>query len=307
MKVSVAIPVYRSEKTLRVLVPRLIETLKGMGAQAEIVCVDDRSPDGSWAVLKELKDKHPELKIARLVRNAGQHSAVLCALTLSTGDIVVTMDDDLQHPPEEVPKLVRAVENGPELVIGAYEGAKQHSAFRNLGGKVVDATLRRIFKLDRSFELTSFRAISRPLVDRVRSSYSAFPYITALLLSHSSSFSNVPVRHEPRREGTSNYSFTKSLALASNLIFTYSSYPAIFISSLCGLVFVLLLGYSSYVFYFALVNGATVAGWTSTILAVTFLNALVLLGLALLSLYVSRMYLQISGLRSAFSIESVHE
>lgn len=306
MKVSVAIPVYNSEKTLRLLVPRLIEAIRGMGHTSEIVCVDDRSRDASWTVLQELKAVHPGLKIARLARNSGQHSAVLCALTLSTGDIVVTMDDDLQHPPEEVPKLVRAVEDGPELVIGAYDD-KKHSAFRNLGGRMVDSVLRRIFKLDSSIELTSFRAMSRPLVDRVKATYSAYPYITALLLSHSSSFSNVSVRHAPRQEGKSNYNLTKSLKLAATLIFTYSSYPAIFITALCAFVFVLLLAYSAYILHMAVVGGTSMPGWASTILAVTFLNGLVLLGLALLSFYISRMYLQISGLRSAFSIERIHE
>lgn len=306
MKVSVAIPVYNSDKTLRQLVPRLVEAVRGMGHAPEIVCVDDRSLDASWAVLQELKAAHPELKIARLARNSGQHSAVLCALTLSTGDIVVTMDDDLQHPPEEVPKLVRAVEGGPELVIGAYDG-KKHSAFRNLGGRMVDAVLRRIFKLDSSVELTSFRAMSRPLVDRAKATYSAYPYITALLLSHSSSFANVTVRHAPRQEGKSNYNLVKSLKLAATLVFTYSSYPALFITALCALVFVLLLAYSLFILHMAIFSGTTMPGWASTILAVTFLNALVLLGLALLSFYISRMYLQITGLRSAFSIERIVE
>jgi polyisoprenyl-phosphate glycosyltransferase len=307
LKVSVAIPVYKSTKTLQPLVSRLITAIEGMGHSAEIVCVDDHSPDDSWRTLTELKAVHPQLKIARLAKNSGQHNAVLCAFTLVTGDVVVTMDDDLQHPPEEVPKLVRAVENGPELVIGAYEGTKKHSKVRNAGGGVVDSTLRRIFHLDRSVELTSFRAMSRSLVDRVKNTYTAYPYITAMLLSHSGSFVNVTVRHEPRQEGRSGYTMSKSLKLALNLILTYSSYPAILISSLCASVFVALVGYSSYTLYVALVAGRSVPGWTSTILAVTFLNGLVLLGLALLSFYISRMYLQITGLRSAFSIEWIHE
>lgn len=306
MKVSVALPVYKSEKTLPILIPRLITTIRGMGHDAEIVCVDDCSPDGSWGVLTDLKRAHSELKIVRLARNSGQHSAILCALTLSTGDIIVTMDDDLQHPPEEVPKLVRAVEEGPELVVGSYDG-KKHSKMRNLSGGFIDALIRRIFKLERSFELTSFRALSRPLVDRVKGTFTTYPYITALLLSHSSSILNVPVRHEPRSEGKSNYTLYKSIKLAANLLFSYSSYPALFITGMCGLVFVLLGIYSIYVLRMALTTGATLPGWASTILAVTFLNGLVLFGLAVMSFYISRMYLQITGLRRAYSIERIHE
>ncbi len=305
-KITVAIPVYNSEATLRELVTGLLEVLREAGHQPEIVCVDDRSRDKSWAVLSELKAEHPELKIARLVKNSGQHNAILCALTLSSGDVVVTMDDDLQHPPSEVPKLVDAVLDGTDLVIGAYD-TKKHSSGRNVGGGLVDGVLRRIFKLDAAVALTSFRAMSRALVDRVKATYTAYPYITALLLSHASNVSNVRVRHDARREGKSNYDLGKSLRLALNLVLTYSSYPAVFISTVCGLVFLLLFLSSAYILYTALVHGTSVQGWTSTILAVTLLNGLVLLGLALVSFYISRMYLHITGLRSTFSIERVHE
>lgn len=306
MKVSVAIPVYRSERTLPELVRRLRESIAGMGHEAEIVCVDDRSPDDAWKVLTELKATTPELKIVRLVKNSGQHNALLCALTLTTGDVVVTMDDDLQHPPEELPKLVDAVTEGVELVIGAYD-AKKHAAGRNVGGAIVDSALRRIFKLEPTVELTSFRAMSRALVERVRASYTVYPYITALLLSHASSVANVKVRHEPRREGRSNYDLGKSMRLALNLVLTYSSYPAILVSSLCAFVFLLLFLLAGWVLWLAVGHGVSVPGWTSTILAVTLLNGLVLLGLALVTFYISRIYLHMAGLRSTFSIERIHE
>jgi polyisoprenyl-phosphate glycosyltransferase len=306
VKVSVAIPVYRSERTLPELVRRLGETIRGMGHDPEIVCVDDRSPDGAWKVLTELKATTPELKIVRLVRNSGQHNALLCALTLTTGEVVVTMDDDLQHPPEEIPKLVDAVVEGVELVIGAYD-TKKHAAGRNVGGAIVDRTLRRIFALDKTMELTSFRAMSGALVERVRASYTVYPYITALLLSHASSVANVRVRHEPRREGRSNYDLAKSMRLVLNLVLTYSSYPAILISSLCAIVFLVLFVLAGWVLWLAFGNGVSVPGWTSTILAVTLLNGLVLLGLALVTFYISRIYLHMAGLRSTFSIERIHE
>lgn len=306
MKVSVAIPVYRSERTLPELVRRLREVIAGMGHEAEIVCVDDRSPDGAWKVLEGLKAEHPELKIVRLVRNAGQHNALLCALTLTTGDVVVTMDDDLQHPPEEIPKLLEALKDGVELVIGAYD-AKKHAAGRNVGGAIVDGALRRIFALEPTTELTSFRAMSRTLVERVRASYTVYPYITALLLSHASSVTNVRVRHEPRREGRSNYDLGKSLRLALNLVLTYSSLPAKLVVSLCAIVFVVLFALATWVLWLALGHGVSVPGWTSTILAVTLLNGLVLLGLAVVTFYISRIYLHLSGLRSTFSIERIHE
>ncbi|MCC6742586.1 MAG: glycosyltransferase, partial [Acidobacteria bacterium] len=109
--VSIVIPVYRSEQSLTPLVERILEVFRDRSEQPEIVLVDDVSPDKSWDVLLSLKSAHPaELKIARLLRNSGQHNAILCGFSLVTGDIVVTMDDDLQNPPEEIPKLIDAVE-----------------------------------------------------------------------------------------------------------------------------------------------------------------------------------------------------
>lgn len=307
MKVSVTIPVYNAEATIEEVVSRLLAESTAAGYDIEIICVDDRSRDGSWAKLRALKERHSEsLRIVRLARNAGQHNALLCAIGLASGDTIITMDDDLQHPPEEITKLVRAVEGGTDLVIGAYD-RKQHVAARNAGGSLIDSVLRMIFRLDRGLQLTSFRAFSRRLARCAVDSSSAYPYITALLLSHASSVANEAVRHEPRRHGTSNYNFLRSARLALNLLLLYSSIPATIISSLCAIVFLGLVGYGSFVFYGTISHGSSVPGWTSTILAVTFLNGLVLLGLAVLTFYISRIYLQISGLRSTFSIERDNE
>ena len=118
-------------------------------------------------MLKRLKAAHPDqLRIVHLLTNKGQHNAVLCGFSVSRGEIVVTMDDDLQNPPEEVPRLVEAIDRGFDLAIGAYD-SKKHSAGRNLGGALIDWVQRRIFKLHDGTELTSFRATRRIVVDNV--------------------------------------------------------------------------------------------------------------------------------------------
>src|SRR4051794_37408130 len=111
--ISIVVPVYRSAVTLPELVERLVHVLDDLDRPNEIVLVDDSSPDESWAVLRTLRDQYgSRLKIASLTRNLGQHNAVLCGLTIATGDVVVTMDDDLQNPPEEMPRLVEAIDEG---------------------------------------------------------------------------------------------------------------------------------------------------------------------------------------------------
>lgn len=187
-QLSIVIPVYNSEATLPRLVTRLREVLDRQDATYEIVLVDDGSRDQSWSVLEQLKAAHgARLRIARLLVNSGQHNATLCGLNLSRGEIVVTMDDDLQNPPEEIPKLVDAIQRGFDLAIGAYD-SKKHSSFRNWGGQIVDMALRRIFKLPTGFQLTSFRAARRPVIESACHMGGVFPYITAMLFANVSTY-----------------------------------------------------------------------------------------------------------------------
>lgn len=181
-------------------------------------------PDNSWEVLKMLKQGHEKvLKIVRLQVNSGQHDAILCGFSMVTGDVVITMDDDLQNPPEEISKLIGTLEGGYDLVIGAYD-SKKHSTARNLSGKIIDWIQRRIFNLPSDFQLTSFRAIRGSVVTHVNGMHGTFPYITSMLFANASKYKNVPVRHDPMRFGASNYNLKRSLLLTTKLIFSYSPY-----------------------------------------------------------------------------------
>src|SRR5438034_6773556 len=203
-KISVVIPVYRSRESLPILLERLERELRAIGRRYEVVLVDDCSPDDTWTVLKNLKEDRPWLKIAHLLRNAGQHNAILCGFTIAEGEVVVTMDDDLQNPPEEVHKLIAAIDQGYDLAIAAYD-IKRHDGLRNLGGKLIDTIQRRIFRLPPTFQLTSFRAIRRIIVDNVVQMAGTYPYVTSMLLSHTSKYVNLPVHHDSVRLGRSDY------------------------------------------------------------------------------------------------------
>jgi polyisoprenyl-phosphate glycosyltransferase len=306
-KISVVVPVFRSEQSLRMIVSRLAETFRQMGRQAEIVFVDDASPDDSWQVLKQLKAEYgPLLKIARLLRNRGQHNAILCGLSLAAGNIVVTMDDDLQNPPEEVPKLIAAVERGYDLVIAAYD-AKKHNPVRNLSGRFIDWIIRRIFGLPRGFQLTSFRAAKRIVTDSALLMSAAFPYITCMLLSNASNYTNVATRHDPRPVGESNYNLKRSLLLAANLIVSYSSYPLVLVGFLCLLAFALSILLGARAIYNTLVYGTSVPGWASTVVIVSFFNGLILLCLSIFGLYLLRINQQVMRTRVSYTISELYE
>ncbi len=305
--VSIVVPCYRSEKSLPELVERISRVAAELGRDCEIILVDDRSPDGTWEMLQSLKAKHGrQLKIIRLLKNSGQHNALLCGMQLANGAVVITMDDDLQNPPEEIPKLIAAIASGYDLAIAAYE-QKQHTAARNAGGGLVDGVLRRIFKLPSDFQLTSFRAARREVVQNACRMGGVYPYVTAMLLSHAGNQVNVTVRHEPRKFGVSNYNFRRSFSLAANLLLNYSSYPLYLVGALCGFAFLLAIGFGAFVLVRTFLNGSAVPGWASTVVIVSFLNALTLLSLVIFGLYLSRLNLQITQSKPRFTISEQHQ
>ena len=305
--VSIVVPVYRSEESLEALVTRILDVFEHRNDVPEIVLVDDLSPDGSWEVLKRLKLEHPgALKIARLLTNSGQHNAILCGFSIATGDIVVTMDDDLQNPPEEIPKLVAAVESGFDLAIGAYD-SKKHGRARNAGGGLIDRIQRGIFHLPSDFQLTSFRAAKRIVVQHVCTMVGAFPYVTSMLLASASSYTNVPVRHDARPFGKSNYNVRRSLSLASNLIFSYSNYPVYAVAIACAGALLFSVIYGAFVLIRASTQGTGIPGWASTVVILTFFNAVVLMCILIFAIYLARLSQQITRSRIQYAVREIHE
>jgi polyisoprenyl-phosphate glycosyltransferase len=306
-QISVVVPVYKSEHSLSPLVARLSEVFAQMNRSGEVIFIDDASPDNSWQVLKDLKNQYgPMLKIAKLLTNRGQHNATLCGFSLASGDIVITMDDDLQNPPEEIPKLVEAIEKGYDLVIAAYD-AKKHSAARNLAGSFVDRVIKRIFRLPKQFQLTSFRAAKRIVIKSSLQMSAAFPYITCMLLSNASTYVNVLTRHDPRHFGKSNYNIKRSLLLACNLILSYSSYPLVLVGLLCLLAFAVSILLGARAIYKTLVYGVSVPGWASTVVIVAFFNALILLCMSIFGLYLLRINQQITRTRVSYTVSELYE
>jgi polyisoprenyl-phosphate glycosyltransferase len=305
--VSIVVPCYRSEQSLTELVERLLRVSTALGREFEIIFVDDRSPDGTWEVLKSLKAKYSsQIKIIRLLKNSGQHNAIICGMQHANGETIVTMDDDLQNPPEEIPLLLQGISLGYDIAIGSYN-VKQHSATRNVGGGLVDWILRRIFNLPSDFQLTSFRVARREVVENACHMGGVFPYVTAMLLSHSGNQVNVPVRHDTRKFGASNYNLRRSLSLAANLVFNYSSYPLYLIGALCGFAFVLSFGFGGFVLLRTFFYGSSVPGWASIIITVSFFQSLTLMAMLIFGLYLSRLNHQISQTKPRFTISEQHQ
>jgi polyisoprenyl-phosphate glycosyltransferase len=306
-KISIVIPVYSSQSILDELVSRLVTVLSGTGWDYEIILVDDCSPDASWAALTELKSKHSkELKIARLLKNRGQHNAILCGFSLATGQVVITMDDDLQNPPEEIPLLVEPIIKGYDLVIGAYD-SKKHSRLKNACGQLIDSLLRLIFRLPGDFQLTNFRAIRKVVIDNVCKMDGAYPYITAMLLSQTSNYKNVSVRHDERLVGKSTYTIWRSIRLAANLILGYSTLPIWLALGLCCFTFLLSLMPLLSLALQGRLFASTMSGWLFPVSILLFSNALMLLCLCIFGCYLMRIYQQVTKIRVNFTLQEWHD
>lgn len=290
---SVVIPVYRSAKTLPELTARLISTLDSSGLRYELVFVDDCSPDDAWDVLQRLRAKHPGHIIAiQLMRNYGQHNALMCGFRHAAGQYIVTMDDDLQNPPEEIIKLWDAIRTrGLDLVYGAY-GDKKHAALRNLSSRIVNAFYRAVFKT--GVTVTSFRIIRRELLESILYYSLNFTFIDGLLAWSTNRIGEIRVEHHPRAQGRSGYSISKLLVLALNLFTNFSLLPLQFVT-ICGVLSAVGgLGLAAYYLIQYMLSNITVPGYASIIIAVLVLGGVQLLSLGILGEYLGRLHLNVN-------------
>ncbi|MDO4338110.1 MAG: glycosyltransferase family 2 protein [Eubacteriales bacterium] len=284
---SIVVPVYNSEHTLEELYSRIKAVFTDtLHEEFEMILVDDSSRDGSFRVMEKLHQMDPRVKIIQLAKNFGQHPALLCGFSHVSGDFVITLDDDLQHPPEEIPKMVNAMKEREDVdvIIAKYEGRK-HSLIRRIGTRVsVYATSKMLHK-DPNLEITSFRLMRRFIVDAILNTNTHLPQIGNLLVQTSNRIINVPVAHDARKFGKSNYTFRH---LFHDLIYditTHSALPLIIVRNIGIISFIVsvLLAIFYLVRYFTC--GITVAGFTTLVLLTLGYNGLILLGIGVLGQY----------------------
>lgn len=290
---SVVIPVYRSEETLPTLVERLLLVLNHTGKRFEIIFVEDGSPDNSWGVLHDLQRSYPDHIIAiQLMRNYGQHNATMCGFRHSSGKYVITMDDDLQHPPEEIPKLLTAIEtNGMDLIYGYYN-LKRHRAWRNMGSALANLFFKTIF--GHTIPFSSFRIIRRELLESIFSYSLNFTYIDGLLAWNTQRIDKVAVAHRERLSGRSGYSIAKLAVLALNLFTNFSLLPLQFITAWGFLAAAGGLALGCYYLVYYILYGIDVPGYASIIIAVLVLGGMQLLSLGIMGEYLGRLHLNVN-------------
>jgi glycosyltransferase involved in cell wall biosynthesis len=301
---SVVIPVYNSAEIIEKNVNRLRNFFNAKELMFEVVLVNDGSEDKSWDVIARLAKNYPEVISIDLLKNYGQHYANLCGFRQAKGDYVITMDDDLQNPPEEIVKLIDEVLKGHDVVLGKFE-FKQHSFTRRCGSRFVGFLNRKIFGIKGNLVLSNFRIIRRDVVDRICRDKSASPYIPGLVLKYSNHPCNVLVKHFPRLDGKSNYTLRKILHLIANLLFNHSSIPLRYVA-----VFGFIVAGSSFLlsFYFLLsffMDGSQVPGWASLAVSLSFFNGVLILLLSVIGEYLIRILREIGVAQQCYEVREV--
>lgn len=294
VKYTVVIPAFNSASVVGETIDRTTTFLRALGESYEVIVVNDGSRDETWDVLRRCALNQPGLVAIDLLRNYGQHTAVLCGLRASNGEYTITLDDDLQNPPEEIRHLIDKADEGHDLVIGRFR-RKHHAWYRRVGTWIIGGVNRRIFRKPKGLILTNFRLIRRDVVDRICSYDTNFPYIPGLALMFARSPANVLVEHRARESGTSQYSSLTIFQLVLRILFSYSTYPLRTVSLVGGAAaaasFVLGTAYLAW----ALLVGTTVPGWATVVVLLSFFNGVAMLSLAMLGEYTVRLLNQTSG------------
>jgi glycosyltransferase involved in cell wall biosynthesis len=292
--VSIVVPVWNSEGTLVELTTRTREVLAPLVPRFEILYVNDGSRDRSWQVITELAEKHSEIRGLDLMRNYGQHHALLAGIQRAQHDIIVTLDDDLQHPPEAIPELLVKLEDGYDVVYGR-PAERRHSSSRNISSRLLKVTLRVVLGVEMASHSSAFRAFWS-IMRRGFATFSG-PYLSIdVLLSWSAGrVTHVLVEHHPRREGGSGYTLRKLIGLAYTMLVGYSTLPLRLASSLGFLSAVLGLCTVLYVLIRRLFQTSYVPGFAFLAAEIALFAGLQLFAIGVIGEYVARLHFRTMG------------
>jgi undecaprenyl-phosphate 4-deoxy-4-formamido-L-arabinose transferase len=294
-EISVVIPVFNEEDNLRELGERLIRTLTAMGRPFEIIFVDDGSTDSSWQLLTDLNRQFPQyIRALQFHRNFGQHQAIFAGFQAARGKIMVTLDADLQNPPEEIPRLVAKLDEGYDTV-GGWRENRRDSLFRRLPSQLVNYVMSRVTGVKLRDYGCMLRAYRRSVVDSINQCQESSSFIPALANLFSHRVAEIPVGHAERERGKSKYSLIKLLRLNFDLMTGFSNLPIHLVGFMGVTIALLGLLFGLFLIIRRIFVGPEVGG-VFTLFAILFVFVgLNTLGLALIGEYVGRIYREVRG------------
>jgi glycosyltransferase involved in cell wall biosynthesis len=289
VSLSLVIPVYNGALSLPELLRELAATLPELASEYEVILVNDGSRDTSWQVISDLVAQYSWVRGYDLMRNYGQHNALLCGIRQARHEIIVTMDDDLQHPPSEIQRLLERLMEGYDVVYGTPQ-QQQHGLLRDLASELTKMALRSSMGVDVARSVSAFRAFRTKVREAFVNYQGSYISIDVLLTWGTMRFSALPVRHDERKFGASNYTFRKLLTHAINMVTGFSTLP-LQLASLIGFVFTIFgMLVLAYVIGRYLVQGVVVQGFAFLASIIAIFSGAQLFALGIIGEYLARMH-----------------
>ena len=289
--ISIVVPVYRSAASLRELHRRITATLPAIARDHELILVDDAGGDGSWAVIEELAAADRRVRGIALSRNFGQHNALLCGIREARYELIVTLDDDLQNPPEEIGTLVAALRDDIDVVYGT-PAVEQHGFLRDQASRITKMALQTAMGADTARHVSAYRLFRTRLRDGFARYSGPYVSIDVLLTWSTTRFTHVRVAHEPRTIGSSTYTVRKLVTHALNMVTGFSTLP-LQIASVIGFLFTVV---GALVFVYVLINfllnGSAVPGFAFLASIIAIFSGAQLFALGIIGEYLARMHFQ---------------
>ncbi len=288
---SVVVPVFDEEGNVEALAARVVAVMEKVGAPFELLFVDDGSRDRTPELLRRIARDEPRVRVVRFTRNYGQEAAVEALYLNARGRWLVQMDGDLQHPPEEIPKLIAKKDEGYDVVYGVRRG-RQDSLFRVTGSRLMQWTVRRLMEIELPEDVSTFRLMSAPIARLVAALPERRKFFSALIVWSGARIGTVDVAHAPRHAGATHYGLGKLVNHTFDLVVGYSSKPLRYIGNL-GLGFALLgLSLGAWVIARKLIWDYGLMGWPSLFAAVVILGGMQLMATSVIGEYIARIYVQ---------------
>ncbi|BEP95509.1 glycosyltransferase family 2 protein [Acidovorax sp. A79] len=295
ISLSIVVPVYQSEPILPLLAEKVQQEMKKLELPLgfELILVNDASPDRSWKVIRDLAARYSFVRGLSLRRNFGQHNAIMAGLHQARGKMVVVMDDDLQHPPDAIARMLAALEDGYDVCYTRYNN-RQHAIWKKLGSAFNDWAARHLLGKPRGLYLSSFKAIRADVVAEIIRYDGPYAYVDGLILDVTRNIHVVDINHQARHSGEGNYNLRRSVSLWLKMATSFSILP-LRIASYAGF---LLSGVSLVMIFYVIVQKwlypEIPAGWSSLIATILLIGGVQTLSIGMLGEYLGRTYLKLN-------------
>jgi undecaprenyl-phosphate 4-deoxy-4-formamido-L-arabinose transferase len=304
MLLSIIVPVYRSAACLPELVRRVREDVGPHFEEYELVLVNDDSPDESWVVIGRLASEHNFVTGVNLRKNVGQDSAIMAGFSVATGDVIVVMDDDLQHSPSDIPTLYEAIQDGFDVAYANFDHKRQ-ALWKNLGSWFNDRVANLVLGKPKNIYMSPYKAIRREVADEIVKYTGPYPYVDGLIFTVTSNITQVAVKHHTRFASRGNYNLLRSVAVWLKLATGFSVIPLRMATFLGGVISLFSLALAFYFLIEALLLEREPSGWPSVIVAILFIGGIQLIGIGAVGEYIGRIFIT-QNQRPQFSVKEIY-